>query len=433
MAPKLVDRELERLVCVSMAHTIDGTSRKVVDLVTLDDFDHTDTRRAFAACEALVAERDGWVGGPEVVAKKLGITLPEWWRFAEGIVWVSSSDLIRSAEALSDLAAKRRGMKTAEALRQMIVSGVPVDDWVAATLDHLEGIRSVVPERDLPATAVDVMARPDQDHEYNWLVPGWLEARDRVMLTGAEGLGKMTIMRQWGVQLSAGIHPWTGEPIRPLRVVQLDLQDGQARNEREFRHIFQRSRTTPMARLFIESWSGTLNILRSQRDRRALESLIRSTRPEVFLVGPVYRLAKTSDRKESATAQGICDFIDVISNRYDIAVVMEAHSPNAPASGPRTTRPYGGVEFVHWPDAGVGMVRDGDHGVKLNEWRGNRDRDAKVWPRRIVEGEYWPWVPRGSSVPALWPRQQSRPVPADQGGPEDDETPQQGEMGEEIF
>lgn len=398
------DVQLERIACVSMAHVIDGTALKVVDVITFDDFTDPGCRKVWQALEGLVAERDGWVGGWEVVAKRVGMSVADWGRFAEGVEWVMSSDLMRSVEKLADLAGYRRARTGLVRGVEKLGAGEPIDDVVAWTIDQLQGVRSVVPERPLPPNGIEIFHRADIKPEYDWLVPGWLEPKDRVMLTGSEGIGKMTLMRQWAVQLAAGIHPWTGEEIQPLRTLQLDLQDGQQRNEREFRKIFRSSGVDPPEIMFAESWKGGCNVIRSTRDRRAVESLIRSCQPHVLLVGPAYLLAKNSARKESETAQGICDFVDMLTNRYDVAIIIEAHSPNAPSTGPRVLRPYGGAEFTAWPDAGVGLVKDGTYGAAIREWRGNRDRDEKVWPDKITQGVEWPWVPKGTSVLSLRPR-----------------------------
>jgi hypothetical protein len=50
------------------------------------------------------------------------------------------------------------------------------------------------------------------------------------------------------------------------------------------------------------------------------------------------------------------------------------------------------------------LVKDGTYGAQVREWRGNRDRDEKVWPDKITQGIEWPWVPKGSSVLTLRPR-----------------------------
>ena len=47
------------------------------------------------------------------------------------------------------------------------------------------------------------------DPPFDWVVPGLLERGDRLILTGAEGLGKSVLMRQLAVCAAAGVHPFT--------------------------------------------------------------------------------------------------------------------------------------------------------------------------------------------------------------------------------
>jgi len=398
---KLVDRDLERIVVVSALHLTDLTTLQLVDICTYADFEDALSRRLWAAFEKVVAERDGWVPHWAAVVDKADVDRAEWQRYSENVPWVLASEVVHQAEKVADLAAYRRLRQLGEALLKAGAVGVPVDETLESTADWLRGIRSVVPERPLPRSLADIMAGEDEVEEWDWLVPGWIEKRDRVMLTGPEGFGKMTLMRQWAVQLAVGFHPWTGERVRPLVCLQLDLQDGRVRNEREFRRIARMSHVDPLDNLFAESWPQGLNILTSQRDRRDVESLIRSTRPDILFLGPTYRLAMKSDRREGTTAQGICDFVDSMRARYDCAVVLEAHSPHAKPGTAASYQPYGGREFMYWPDAGYGLAPDGDRAAKLRPFRGNRDRLQKIWPERLVWGEVWPWVPKGAPVGAV--------------------------------
>ena len=66
------------------------------------------------------------------------------------------------------------------------------------------------------AEFLDVSA---EDDSYDWVVPGLLERGDRFVLTGTEGAGKSTLFRQLAVTIAAGIHPFSGDPIEPMRVL----------------------------------------------------------------------------------------------------------------------------------------------------------------------------------------------------------------------
>jgi hypothetical protein len=402
---KLVDRDLERIVVVSACHLMDMTTRQLNDLLSTDDFNDGDSRRIWKAFEAVVAERDGWVPSWQVVVEKAGMDHAEWHRYADGVPWVTSGEVVAQAARLADLGFYRRAVYYGRGVQSMVEAGVPADEILEHLRDNLESLRAVVPERPLPRTLADIVGDPAvaeaPEKGWDWLIEDWIERRDRVMLTGGEGLGKMTLFREWATQAAVGFHPWTGAKIRPLVSLVLDLQDGQVRNERALRAISAQAHVDhvdTLDLLYTESWPQGLNILSSQRDRRDLESIIRSVRPELLFIGPIYRLAMKSDRREGSTAQGICDFIDTMRARYDVAVFMEAHSPHAKPGTPQANQPYGGREFMYWPDAGYGLVAENDDGTqaRLKPFRGNRDKKQKYWPERLVYGERWPWVPKGA-------------------------------------
>jgi hypothetical protein len=50
-------------------------------------------------------------------------------------------------------------------------------------------------------------SRPSDD-EPDWLIPDLLERRDRLILTGEEGLGKSYLLRQIAIMAAAGLDPF---------------------------------------------------------------------------------------------------------------------------------------------------------------------------------------------------------------------------------
>ena len=49
-----------------------------------------------------------------------------------------------------------------------------------------------------------------------WIIPGLLQRGDRMLVTGETGAGKSLLLAQIGVQVAAGIHPFTGAKIEPM-------------------------------------------------------------------------------------------------------------------------------------------------------------------------------------------------------------------------
>src|SRR5438132_11941606 len=65
----------------------------------------------------------------------------------------------------------------------------------------------------------------EDEPEYDWVIPEVVERGDRVVLTGGEGMGKSTLLRQIAIQAAAGVHPFTLEAMTPVRVMLLDLEN----------------------------------------------------------------------------------------------------------------------------------------------------------------------------------------------------------------
>ena len=81
----------------------------------------------------------------------------------------------------------------------------------------------------------DFLANDEPDHD--WVIPGLLERTDRILLTGPEGGGKSTLLRQIAVQAAAGIHPFTHQEMAPLRVLLLDLENSERQIRRALRPL----------------------------------------------------------------------------------------------------------------------------------------------------------------------------------------------------
>src|SRR5690606_20278264 len=91
---------------------------------------------------------------------------------------------------------------------------------------------------DVP-TLADVLAIEDT---YDWVIPGLLERMDRLVLTGGEGLGKSTWLRQIAVLAAAGIHPTRhAERIDPVRVTVIDTENTERQWRRKVRPLVHKA------------------------------------------------------------------------------------------------------------------------------------------------------------------------------------------------
>lgn len=257
-----------------------------------------------------------------------------------------------------------------------------------------------VPARQEPAPLIaDLLATEDT---HDWLVPGLLERMDRLVLTGAEGAGKSFLLAQFAACMAAGAHPFTGAPIEALRVLVVDCENSRRQIRRRYRSIidlvrYARGDTGGDKRLHILTRPEGMDLLGV--DAAWLEGYLGATKPDVLIVGPLYRLHTQSPNDEQA-ARALVDAVDKLRIRHGVALLIEAHAGHAEdGNRDRKMRPSGSSLFLRWPEFGYGLRRakadPGGHRpvlVDVVAWRGAReDRD---WPQQLEWGGpgKLPWV-----------------------------------------
>lgn len=296
------------------------------------------------------------------------------------------------ARIVRDMAVRREVI--AEATRAAQQANNPaVDPYdTAATLHVNAGAladRSDVVPSSMP---VDVHDFIQGTVDYDWLVPLLLEHGDRVLLTGGEGGGKSFMTRQLAVAAACGVHPFTGARHDPLRVVLVDLENGERALRRHLRRLVAHAehvrRPIPRGYLRVESVPAGVDLTRVDGEAW-LTRLCEDTQPQLLAIGPLYRMHNADMTKEEP-ARALTRVVDVIRARHGCAVVMETHAPHAGPNG-RSLRPVGSSLFLRWPEFGLGIRQD-DDGYTLTRWRGSRDE--RQWPTKLRRGSdtEWPWV-----------------------------------------
>ena len=195
------------------------------------------------------------------------------------------------------------------------------------------------PGADAPdAVTLDELFAEDEA-PYDWLVPGLIERGDRIVVTGDEGWGKSTLLRQQGLAATAGMNPFanTGAEAhhRPVRVLLVDCENSQRQLRREFpkawrsmkqddlgaarRRLWQRSRTEG---LVLDDPADR------QGDRAWLARQVRTFQPDLLLIGPLYKL-QAGDPNAEAESRNVALFLRTACRGpgADMAIMVEAPRP----------------------------------------------------------------------------------------------------------
>lgn len=225
----------------------------------------------------------------------------------------------------------------------------------------------------------------------DWVIPGFLERGEEVALTGwMEGGGKTTMLRQLAVQCAAGVVPFTSEGrCTPARVLMVDGENRESQSKRRFRPlaITAGDDLDDESRLVVKCRPEGLDLL-GQRDQEWLIAHIEANRPDLLMLGPLYKLHEDDPTAEQP-ARRLAAFLDKIVVRYGLALIVEAHPPNEAQGFKRPLRIYGASLWRRWFETGLGITQGEDKTYELVQWRVTRgDGD---WPEVLVRGGIWPW------------------------------------------
>lgn len=244
---------------------------------------------------------------------------------------------------------------------------------------------------------LDFLEQPDPPLDF--VIEGLLARRERAVITGGEGLGKSTFMRQMALCTAAGLHPFTRALCEPRRVLWVDVENPEVMSRRKFRGIYEHSvmpqgRTISRGMLTLRHPRG-LSLLES-RDVAMLMRMVTEHRPDLLVIGPLYKVAGGSLSDEDV-ADRVIRTLDQLAGISDAALLLEAHAGHSKgAGGTRDWRPRGSSILLGWPDFGFGLGLSDDERaevqriVDVHSWRGERHTD-RAWPRHMMAGSRWPW------------------------------------------
>ena len=233
----------------------------------------------------------------------------------------------------------------------------------------------------------------EADDEPEWLIPGLIERRDRLILTGEEGMGKSHLLRQLAIMAAAGLDPWdASRRFDPVKVTIIDCENtrGQLRaRTRDLAGFATRYGEDPKRGVIVIP-TNRLDITRD-RDLARIHHELDRTDPDLVVIGPLYRLSPRAIQTDDE-AGPVLAALDTIRDR-GCALFMEAHAGHAIGKGgQRDMRPRGSSALLGWPEFGFGMRGIGAKGYcDFLAWRGQRsERD---WPHRLRRTNDGRWVP----------------------------------------
>lgn len=226
----------------------------------------------------------------------------------------------------------------------------------------------------------------DDEEEPEWAVPNMLAAGERLIVTGDEGGGKSTLLRQWAVQIAAGIHPFTLEPFEADSVVLVDLENSEDHVRRKLRPLVDAVVRIERNALFPIVRPEGLNLLDTD-DEAWLTKIVDTLEPAVVILGPLYKLSDEYEGKHARKVTAALDRIRAKPLRKP-ALILEAHRGHAiNGATKRPDRPIDSSVWLRWPEFGFFLGPEGE----WRAWRG--PREERPWPSRFSRGaDPWPWT-----------------------------------------
>lgn len=254
---------------------------------------------------------------------------------------------------------------------------------------------------------LDVILRKVSDIE--WVIPGVMARRERLLITGFEGHGKSTLLRMLGVQASAGIHWFSLADMEPLRCLFVDGENEPSQTLQSWKDLVELAAfwDHPVDKgqlVVLEEWDSDTD-LASGDGTAWLHERIHAYQPDICFIGPLTNMVGR-DLKDDEPVRRLKAAINSSRTICGTAFVMEHHAPHKnPTDKRRSVRPYGSSMFLKWPDYGYGLQPHVDfEGVYLWErtrWPRVRNRG---WPQALRWGRPgtadWPWVECLPDAPA---------------------------------
>ena len=325
-----------------------------------------------------------------------GVDLVDLYRWQEAISSAAVAPTL--ADQVRDGALRYRlGLMVGQMHQRISDTSAPVADSVSEMLAALTQIRDGATGGTTLAAKTLREILETEDEPEDWVIPGLFERGDRLILTGYEGLGKTTWLRQIGICAAAGLNPVTLDQLdRQIRVLFVDVENSERQWRRETRGIAVVAERGGLGspRDYVHVHTGARMDLRKDRDLGLVHRLVDQYQPEILVIGPLYRLTPNGINNDEEAAPLIAA-LDTLRDR-GLVLAMEAHAPKG-SMGERNLAPRGSAALMGWPEFGFGLApQDKDENDKVQtaevvRWRGDRDR-GRQWPKMLWAGGPFPWT-----------------------------------------
>lgn len=244
----------------------------------------------------------------------------------------------------------------------------------------------------------------DLDGSHDWLVPGLLERRDRLMLTGPEGFGKSLLLQQFVIAAALGVDPFRAwKSVEPRRCLVIDAENTERQWKRRgdmFLRALDDEQALPALRRQLHVVNSRRLDVTRPRDLAFLHEACDRVQPDVVMIGPLYRLTSQAIQTDDEAAP-VLAALDTLRDR-GVALLIEAHAgKSVSGSGERNLAPRGSSALLGWPEFGLGLrpVRGSRTEAELVRWRG--DREERRWPRTLTKSATgMPWQDAGTGQAA---------------------------------
>lgn len=330
-----------------------------------------------------------WTKAEELGAK--GVTVADLHAMVFGVG--SSASISFYADQVKEAASRRALVRIAtNLLREASDETHHPSQSAQSAAEAIKNIEASGANRMTTKTLEEILAI-EEDHD--WLIPNLLERGDRLILTGFEGGGKTTWIRQLIICMAAGIHPTTLNMLeKPLRVLVVDAENTEAQWRSQVRGMTANAAkyglNDPAPLIHIHA-KGRIDITKDAT-LGEVHRLVDEHQPDVLAIGPLYKMVSTGINNDQEAAPLIMA-LDSLRDR-GLALIMEGHASKGNSqNATRDLAPRGSAALMGWPEFGFGLHPDATNPdmTLVTKWRGDREA-GREWPRELYRGGPFPWT-----------------------------------------